>query len=117
MALVLGTGTGFFQRSIVCTVIAMSKRLGQVFQAPGRNIQSILSWGLYWVKYNIVHRWNCSRYFVAASTPSSSFSGSVPLPTLVAPLPPAAPPTTPETAFAHSLALRPCFEAPYKKGQ
>lgn len=54
---------------------------------------------------------------MAASTPSSTFSGFVPLPTLVDPLPPAAPPTTPATAEAHSLADKPCLFAPLRKDQ
>ncbi len=62
---------------------------------------------------NAHHRWNCSKYLVAASTASLTFSGFVPLPTLVAPLPPAAPPTTPATDFVHSLADSPFLLAPY----
>ena len=52
---------------------------------------------------------------MAASTPSSTFSGFVPLPTLVDPLPPAAPPTTLATAVAHSLADKPCLFARLEK--
>lgn len=45
---------------------------------------------------------NFSRYFVASSTPSSIFSGCVPLPVAVGCFPPALPPTTPTTVFAQS---------------
>jgi hypothetical protein len=46
-----------------------------------------------------------SIHCLASSTPSSTFFVSVPFPTLVAPFPPAFPPTTPATAFAQFEAV------------
>ena len=57
------------------------------------------------------HRWNWSRYFVAVSTASSTFSGCGPLLTHVAPFPTALPPTTVAILAAHSLAERPALLA------
>ena len=59
------------------------------------------------------HRWNWSRYLVAASTASSTFSGCGPLLTHVDPFPTAFPPTTLATLLAHSLAERPALVASY----
>lgn len=53
------------------------------------------------------HILSSSRYFLAASTPSSTFSPFVPWPMLVAPLPPALPPTISATVEAHLLASTP----------
>ena len=63
------------------------------------------------LQYNAYHRWNWSRYFVAASTASSTFSGCGPLLTHVDPFPTAFPPTTLEILAAHSLAERPALLA------
>ena len=59
------------------------------------------------------HNENFSRYLVAASMASSIFPGLVPLPRLVAPFPPAFPPTMLDIVFVHSLAERPFLLASY----
>lgn len=63
------------------------------------------------LQYIAHHSWNCSRYLVAASTASSTFSGCGPLLTQVDPFPTAFPPTTLEILAAHSLAERPALLA------
>ena len=65
-------------------------------------------------KIHCHHRWNWTRYLVAASTASSTFSGCGPLLTHVDPFPTAFPPTTSEILAAHSLAERPALPACYK---
>ena len=60
---------------------------------------------------------NFSRYCDAASSASSTFSGLVPLPTLVGALPPAFPPTMLETVAAQSVEDAPCLLIPCKHGE
>jgi hypothetical protein len=59
---------------------------------------------------------NFSRYLVATSRASSTFSGCCPLPIMTAPLPPALPPITPETAVDHSAADAPFLLASLRYG-
>lgn len=57
------------------------------------------------------YSFNLSRYALAASTASSTLSTFVPFPILVGAFPPAFPPTTAETTFAHSDADAPDLDA------